>query len=71
MVHEAIDGGRGGHLIPEDAVPLPEHKIARQQDRAALIPLGEERKEHLGLFGALLDVAQIVEQQHFEVIELA
>ena len=68
---QPIDGGGRRHLIAEDAVPLAEHEIARQQDRAPFVALREEREQHLGFFGALLDVAQIIEQQDLKVIELA
>ncbi|MNC90837.1 hypothetical protein D3C83_69880 [compost metagenome] len=71
MVHEAVDGCGRGHLIAKDAVPLPEDEIAGQQDRAALVALGQQGKQHLRFLGALLDVAQIIEQQDLEVIELA
>ncbi len=70
-MHQAIDRRGRRHLIAEDPIPLREDQIARDEDRAALVAFGEEREENLGLLGALLDVAHVVEDQHREVIELA
>ncbi len=66
-----IEGRGRRHLISKNPIPLREDQIARNHDRASLVAFGEEREENLGLFGALLDVAHIVEEQHREVIELA
>jgi len=38
---------------------------------AALVAFAHERKEHCGLLGALLDVAEIVEYEHLKEIEFA
>ena len=62
MVDEPIDRGGGRHLIAKNPLPLPEHEIARQDHRAALVAFGQEREEHLGFLWTLLDVAQIIEQ---------
>ena len=70
-MHEAIDRGGRGHLVTKDAVPLTEDQITRDHHRATFIPFGEERKEHFGFLGTLLHVAEIVEQDHLEHIELA
>ena len=71
MVHQSIDGGGRGHLIAKDAIPLAEHEITRHHHRAALVALGEQRKEHFGFFGTLLHVAEIIDQDHLEEIKLA
>ena len=68
---EAVDRGGGRHGVLEDPVPLAEDEVARDQQRAALVALGEQREEDLGLLGALLDVAEVVEDQELEEIELA
>ena len=70
VMDEAIERGGGGHLVAKDSVPLTEHQIARHHHRAALIPFGEEREQHLGLLRALLHVAEIVEQDDLEEVEL-
>jgi len=61
MVDQPIDRGGGRHLIAKDSLPLPEDEIAREDHRSALVAFGQEREEDLGLFGTLLDVAQIIE----------
>ena len=71
MVHQAVDRGGRGHLVPEDPVPLAEDQVARHHHRAALVALGEQREQHLGLVRALLDVAEVVEQDYLEEVELA
>ena len=71
MVHQAVDRRGRGHLVAEDPVPLAEDQIAGHHHRATLIALGEQREQHLGFVGALLHVAQIVEQDHLEEVELA
>src|SRR5688572_27059389 len=69
MVHQAIDGGRRRHLIATYPIPLREYPFARNQDRASLVAFGEQREQNLGLLGALLDVAHVVEEQDRERIE--
>ena len=70
-MHEAIDGRGRRHLVPKDPIPLREDQIARDEDRASLVAFGQECEQDLGLFGTLLDVAHIVEDEHGKVIELA
>jgi hypothetical protein len=71
VVHDAVDGGGGRERAAEDLVPLAEDQVARDHERATLVSLGEEREEHLGLGGVLLHVAEIVEDEHLELVELA
>ena len=47
VMHEAIDGRRGGHGILEDAVPFAKDEVAGDDNAAALITLGEKRKQDL------------------------
>ena len=70
MMDESIDRRRRRHLIPEDAIPVREDQIAGDEDRAALVAFGEQRKENLGFLGTLLDVADVVQDQHGDVIQL-
>ena len=44
---------------------------ARACIRAALVALGKQGEQHLGFVGTLLHVAEIVEQDHLEEVELA
>ena len=61
VVHQAVDCRSGGHLVAEDPVPLAEDQVAGHHHRAALVALGQEREQHLGLVSTLLHVAQVVE----------
>jgi AraC-like DNA-binding protein len=49
MMDQAIDRRRRRHLIAEDAIPLREDQIARDEDGSSLIAFGEQRKENLRL----------------------
>ena len=71
MVHQAVDRRGGGHLVAEDSVPLAEDQVARHHHRAPLVTLGEQREQHFGLVRILLYVAQIIDQDHLEEVELA
>ena len=60
MVHQAVDGGGGGHRLLEDALPFAEDQVAGDHHRAALVALGEEGEEHLHLLPVLLDIPDII-----------
>ena len=68
-MHQAIDRRGRGHLIPEDPIPLREDEIARDADGASLIAFSEEREKNLRLLRTLLDVPDVVQEQHRELIE--
>src|ERR1700739_1897972 len=61
VMHQAVDGGSSGHRLLEDAFPFAEDQIAGDHHRVSLVTLSDQREQHLGLFGALLDVADIVQ----------
>src|SRR6185312_11887238 len=69
VMHEAVDGGRGGHGILEDAVPLAENEVRGDDDGPPLIALCEKGEQDLDLVGRLLDVANVVEDDHVEEVE--
>ena len=69
MVDEAVDGRGGGHRVLEDPIPLPEHEVAGDEQRAPLVALGHQGEEHLHLVGALLHVADVIEDEQLEGIE--
>lgn len=71
MVQQPVDRGGGGHRVLEDLFPLTEHQIARDEHGTALVAFGHAREEHLDLFGALLHVADVVENQELEDVEAA
>lgn len=68
---EAVDGRRRRHRVLEDAVPLAEDQVARDEHRPALVALRHQGEEHLDLLGGLLHVADVVEDEQVEMIELA
>src|SRR5207249_3296444 len=70
VVDDAVDGRGGGHRVLEDLIPLAEEEVGGDQDRAALVALGQEGEEHLHLLPALLDVADVVQDEALEAIEL-
>lgn len=63
VVDEVVDRSRRRHLVLEDLFPLREGKIAGDHDRAALIAVGQKRKEDLHLLTRVLDVADVIEDQ--------
>lgn len=69
MLNDAVDGGRGRHAVLEDLIPLREHQIRRDQNALSVLPLGEQREEHLHFGAVLLHVADIVEGEAFKAIE--
>src|SRR5919198_243869 len=70
VVNEAVDGRGSRERILEDPLPLTEHEIARDQDRTPLVAFGEQGEEHLRLLGALADVAEVVQDNQGEGVEL-
>ena len=61
VVDEAVDGRRCGHRVFEDAVPLAEDEVRRDEHAAPLVALGHEGEEDLDLLGGLLDVSDVVD----------
>jgi hypothetical protein len=70
VMDEAVDGRGGGHGILEDAVPFTEDEVAGDEERAPLVALGHEGEEDLDFLSALLDVANVVEDEQVERVEL-
>ena len=70
MVDQPVDGGSGGHGVFEDAIPLAEDEVAGEHQAAAFVAFGQEGEEHFHLFGALLDVAEVVEDDDVVAIHL-
>ena len=69
VVNEAVDGRSGGHGVLEDPVPVAEDEVAGDEDGAAFVALRHQREEDLDLVSALLDVANVVEDQQLEGVE--
>lgn len=69
VMDEAVDRRSGGHWILEDAIPFCKRQVAGDEERPSLIPLCHEGKEDLHLFGALLDISDIIQDQELVVVE--
>jgi hypothetical protein len=61
VVDESVDGGRCRHGVLEDAIPLREDEVARDDHAAPFVALGEEGEEDLHLIAVLLHVADVVD----------
>src|SRR5271168_3449468 len=71
MVGETVQECRGHPLSLEDLVPLAERQIARHQDAATLVAVGEDPEQQLDSPSAHRDVAQLVTDQELRPVELA
>ena len=79
MVRHPVDGRRGGHGVGEDALPLGEDQVGRDAQGPELVAFGDQGEEDLGLpvapgsstGPALGQVAQVVQEQEVEVVQLA
>ena len=69
MVHEPVHRCHGGHGVFEDLIPLAEDEVRTQQDAATLVALRKQGEEHFHFFAALLQVADVVEDEHFVAVE--
>lgn len=65
-MHQTVDGGRRGHRILEDLLPLAEGQVARQQHAPSFVAFGKQREEDFHLLAALLHVAQVIDDQRVE-----
>ena len=55
----------------EDAVPVGEHEVARDQNAPSLVAFGEEREEDFHLLSVLLHVPDVIERHDVELVEAA
>ncbi|MBA7580894.1 hypothetical protein ES708_22792 [subsurface metagenome] len=58
---QAIDSGRSGHGVFEDFLPFREGQVATDHDTGPFIAVGQKRKQHFHFFPALLDIADIID----------
>jgi type I restriction enzyme R subunit len=70
VVDHAVYCGHGRHGVLEDAVPIREDEVGRQDDAAPLVALGQQREEDLHLVAIVLHVADVVEDDARAVIQL-
>jgi len=66
VVDDAVNGD-GGHGVFEYLLP----QVRRDDDAAAFVALSQEGEEHFHLVAGLLNVADIVEDDHFVGIKAA
>jgi hypothetical protein len=70
VVDQPVNRGHGGHGVLEDAVPLREDEVGRDQDAAPLVAPGQQGKEHLHFVAVMLHVADVIQDQAGEALEL-
>ena len=70
MVDEPVDGGDGDGLVGEDAVPGAERLVGGDGEASGLVAPGDELEEDGGLGLVLLGVADVVEDDQVEAVEL-
>ena len=70
VVDEAIDSGDRDGGVREHLVPFAERLIAGDHQAFALVALGDELKQYAGFGLVFADVAEIVEDQAVEPVEL-
>ena len=70
-MHQPVDGRGGGHRVLEDAVPLAEDEVAADQYAFALIAFSEEGKQYLDLIAVLLEIPDVIEDDHSIAVEAA
>lgn len=67
---QTIYGCCRGHRILEDLVPLREDQVTGDDDAPSLISLSEESEKDFHLLGRLLNIADVIENDHLEGVEL-
>ena len=71
VVDDPVDCRGGGHGVGEDALPLGEDQVRCDAQGPAFVAFCDEGEEDLGLLVALGQVAEIVQEQEVEVVQLA
>ena len=71
VVDDAVNCGSGGHGIFKDLIPLGKDQVGCDDDAAAFITFSEQSEEHLHFVARLLDIADVIEDQNVEAIEMA
>ena len=66
MVDQPVDRRRRGHRVFEDLFPFREREVAGEHDASALVPLRQQREQHLHFLSRLLDVPEVVQDQDVE-----
>ena len=66
---DPINGGGGGQRVFKNLIPLRKDEIGGDNDTAPFITFGQKSKEDLHFFAALLDVADVIENDDLETIQ--
>lgn len=62
VVQQAVQNGRGQHLVArEDLRPIPHVLVAREDDRALLVPRRDQAEEQVGLVAVQRPEAHLVD----------
>ena len=61
VVHQPVDRGCRGHGIFEDPFPFRKGEIGSDHDATPLVAMGQQGKQHLHFFAALLHIADVVD----------
>jgi hypothetical protein len=69
MMDDAVDSGCGGQGVLKDLVPLGENKIGGNNDTAPFIAFSQKSKKDLHFLTGLLDIANVIEDDHGEAVE--
>src|SRR5208282_5908012 len=70
VVRKPVDRRHRHRRVGEDLVPLAEGLIASGDQALALVAPGDEPQQYAGLGLVVADVAEIVEHEHLESVEL-
>ena len=71
VVDHPVNGGCRSHGVREDVLPLGEDQVGGDAQGATFVSLCDEGEERLRLLGALGQVAQVIQEQEVEVVQLA
>ncbi len=69
MMHNPINRRHRGHRIFEDAFPLTEDEIGRNDHGFAFVALREKREEDFHLIAVVLNIANVVENDASEFVQ--
>ncbi len=70
MMDQSVDRGDGDGLVGEDAVPGAEGLVGRDRQTAGFVTPGDEFEEDGGFGLVFLGVANVVEDDEVEAVEL-
>jgi len=69
VMDNAVNCGSSGHGIFEDLVPLGEDEVGSDDDAAAFVAFGQQSKKDFHLITRLLNIADVVKDEHFKAIQ--